>query len=149
MAQAKSAVKRRRLDSNAAETLRKCLSVNIGAERNLGNIWNIAREEGDMVGEKQFRNHVEMYLLEAKQCYKSHALEASDPGQDAVQVQIADLPRLMSFLLSQKSWMSQLLAEKLQAVDYLTAILYFDEAQAANVLGVEKNEVLFDIHELS
>jgi len=66
-----------------------------------------------------------------------------------VQVQIADLPRLMSFLLSQKSWMSQLLAEKLQAVDYLTAILYFDEAQAANVLGVEKNEVLLDIHELS
>ena len=45
--------------------------------------------------------------------------------------------------------MSQLLAEKLQAVDYLTAILYFDEAQAANVLGVEKNEVLLDIHELS
>lgn len=62
MAQAKSAVKRRRLDSNAAETLRKCLSANIGAERNLRNIWNIAREEGDMVGEKQFRNHVEKYI---------------------------------------------------------------------------------------
>lgn len=134
-----SSAKRRRLSVESAAQLQKTLSSGKNSEESVLENWNILHPE-ERLTKKAFQTQRDKWLLPARNCFRPHAAPAECDDEEGAEahVWIADIALLLSFIGKNMGSLASLLHEALQSHHILTPILYCDEAQAANLLSLEK-----------
>lgn len=127
---------KRSLPSEDKDKLQQCLRLRTVSERGTQEIWNILRPDTKLT-----RHHFQDEVIDELKPWKSLLLWPEFVNLDGhmVQLPMVDLKGLVAKLLSECEDFARAIQTAQQQSPTLSAVIYFDDATAGNVLAADKS----------
>ena len=109
------------------------------SRRDTWTIWNAAVDSGHRIGPGKARRGLDREQAVARECYDLHVLPSAGDGPQQG-VYIADLSRILNYLVSKVPAWDRELFLRVSEGDTLEAILYADDVTCGNILAPIKKK---------